>query len=130
VLQEVIASLKSYDSNRSSIKTWSRRIAWRLFADHCAKNRLKQNKTSHQIAHEEKYHLNSRLNRDACLAMVSEVASMEEVDRHLLQLFFEDGLTDTEVARILGITPDSARQKKRRLVQKLHLTLQTQQSHE
>jgi DNA-directed RNA polymerase specialized sigma subunit len=62
--------------------------------------------------------------------MVSEVASMEEVDRHLLQLFFEDGLTDTEVARILGITPDSARQKKRRLVQKLHLTLQTQQSHE
>ena len=130
VLQEVIASLKSYNGDRSSIKTWARRIAWRLFADHCSKKRLKRKKTSHQIAHEEKYHLSIRLGKDACLAMAQEVAALDEDDRRLLQLFFEDGLTDTEVAGILDITPDSARQKKRRLIKKLHSTLQTHQSHE
>ena len=128
VLQEVIASLDSFRADQASVKTWARRIAWRMYADLCSKRRRADSHTTHEENHKLKFHVTERLNKAVCVAMAEEVAALPEDDRVLLQLFFEDGLSDSEVAEKLNIKADAARQKKRRLIQKLADKIKTRQN--
>lgn len=130
VLQEVIASLDRFDPAKATLKTWSRGIAWKMYADFCARNHRTDQKTKHEIRHEATYHTRHRASPDALRVMVEEVAGLAEEDRELLRLFFEDGLSDSMVANALKISSAAARQKKSRLVRRLFVKLKGTQHDE
>ena len=70
--------------------------------------------------HQQKYHLVERPTPAAKRAIISALTELDSGDRELLRLFFDEGLADSEVAAALGISADNARQRKGRLVKRLH----------
>ena len=126
VIQEAFEHLDRFDPRKSSFRTWITTIAFRRRADFYRRQerRFREEPTATELKHRESYHAESWLTREQIAKMAGHIATLKLDDVELLRLFFDEKLSDSQVAELLGIKPDSARQRKRRLVTRLHEKLQ------
>lgn len=125
VLLELVGSLDRFNPTKASLKTWARCVASRRVADYY---RGREKATSdeagkREVAWREKHHIKARLPVESRLFMIEAISALDPEDQELLRLFFDERLSDSEVAEYLGITAGNARQRKRRLVEKLQNSL-------
>ena len=119
-LGEVVDSLEQFSSEKGGIYGWMRRIAWRRVSDFY-RRREKRMRLENRAGGGgvENLSLSQRANAQTKDDLLAIMASMKADEIELLRLFFEEKLPDSSVAEIMNITPDNARQRKRRLLHRL-----------
>ncbi|HEY1051779.1 MAG TPA: sigma-70 family RNA polymerase sigma factor [Prosthecobacter sp.] len=122
ILTEAVAGIDRFDPQKGSFKGWIRCIASRRTVDfyRASQRRMEEEPSSQQKAHRDKFHLKTRLDVPVKHVFLEALASLAPIDHELLRLFFEEHYSDSEVAEALNISPGNARQKKKRLLERLH----------
>jgi len=121
-LSLVLASLDKYDSNRGAPMAW----VWGLARNHLHELLRLNAKAGGAISvpneyeseHARKHHL-AIVSPEQRVDLLAAVLGLSEEDYQLLFLLFVERKDASEVAEVLGISPASIRQKKRRLVARL-----------
>jgi len=121
-LSLILSILDKYDNTRGSLMGW----VWGVARNHlrgllrrlAQRNEAHLKTTKYESKHAEKHHLAS-LTRPQRAMLLLEVVELAEEDYQLLFLLFREQKDATEVSAILGLSPDSVRQRKRRLIARL-----------
>lgn len=126
VFRNFLRHLDRYDSDKGSVMTWTLTMARNAVIDQLRRARpqaVDVDELADQLAGPWAGPLN-RLVRDEELQAISRHLARQPADiREMFALRFEQGLRVREVAEVMGLSPDAAKQRFARTIRKLQLQL-------
>jgi RNA polymerase sigma-70 factor (ECF subfamily) len=112
----VLQNLRRYDPERGSVATWINRLAHNAVENYCRKAYRRRELPVPVIVREEaeEWEPDQPVNRRAYRIL----RQLSEEERKFLALRYELDMTNAEIGKLMGLTPESVSQRYHRLLEK------------